>query len=56
MFLLYSIIKHVKGAVSITPLGEAKTYVNGKCISGPTFLHHVSGLEEVQVYVCWNRW
>ncbi|KAL8178214.1 UNVERIFIED_CONTAM: hypothetical protein K2H54_036693 [Gekko kuhli] len=36
----HCVIKHVEGAVSITPLGEAKTYVNGKCISGPTFLHH----------------
>ncbi|XP_054836324.1 kinesin-like protein KIF14 [Eublepharis macularius] len=36
----HCIIKHEEGAVSITPLGEAKTYVNGKCISGPTFLHH----------------
>ncbi|XP_077188891.1 kinesin-like protein KIF14 isoform X2 [Paroedura picta] len=36
----HCVIKHAEGAVSITPLGEAKTYVNGKCISGSTFLHH----------------
>ncbi|XP_061489913.1 kinesin-like protein KIF14 isoform X2 [Rhineura floridana] len=36
----HCVIKHVDGVVSITPLGEAKTYVNGKCVSGPTFLHH----------------
>nr|XP_056700704.1 kinesin-like protein KIF14 [Euleptes europaea] len=36
----HCVIKHMEGTVSITPLGEAKTYVNGKCISGPTFLHH----------------
>ncbi|XP_048354405.1 kinesin-like protein KIF14 isoform X2 [Sphaerodactylus townsendi] len=36
----HCVIKHMEGAVSITPLGEAKTYVNGQCISGPTFLHH----------------
>uniref|UniRef100_A0ABM5G927 Kinesin-like protein KIF14 isoform X1 n=1 Tax=Pogona vitticeps TaxID=103695 RepID=A0ABM5G927_9SAUR len=36
----HCIIKHTGGAVSVIPLGEAKTYVNGKCISGPTFLHH----------------
>ncbi|XP_060088328.1 kinesin-like protein KIF14 isoform X2 [Heteronotia binoei] len=36
----HCVIKHVEGAVSITPLGEAKTYINGKCISGPTLMHH----------------
>ncbi|XP_044288545.1 kinesin-like protein KIF14 [Varanus komodoensis] len=36
----HCIIRHVEGAVCTIPVGEAKTYVNGKCISGPTFLHH----------------
>ncbi|XP_062973508.1 kinesin-like protein KIF14 [Elgaria multicarinata webbii] len=36
----HCVIKQMDGAVSIIPLGEAKTYVNGKCISGPTFLRH----------------
>ncbi|XP_008113231.2 kinesin-like protein KIF14 isoform X1 [Anolis carolinensis] len=36
----HCIIKHVDGAVSIIPLEDAKTYVNGKCILGPTNLHH----------------
>lgn len=42
MCFIYSVIKHLDGVVRIIPLGEAKTYVNGKCISDPTFLHHVS--------------
>ncbi|XP_066480650.1 kinesin-like protein KIF14 [Tiliqua scincoides] len=36
----HCVIKHMDGVVSIIPLGEAKTYVNGKCILDPTFLHH----------------
>nr|XP_060630557.1 kinesin-like protein KIF14 [Anolis sagrei ordinatus] len=36
----HCIIKHVAGAVSIIPLEDAKTYVNGKCILGTTDLHH----------------
>ncbi|EMP40086.1 Kinesin-like protein KIF14 [Chelonia mydas] len=37
---MQSVIKNVDGRVSITPLGEAKTYVNGKHISEPTVMHH----------------
>ncbi|XP_045392048.1 kinesin-like protein KIF14 [Lemur catta] len=33
-------IKNFGGTVSITPVGEAKTYINGKCILEPTVLHH----------------
>ncbi|XP_067394403.1 kinesin-like protein KIF14 [Emydura macquarii macquarii] len=36
----HCVIKNVDGRVSITPLGEAKTYVNGKHISEPTIMHH----------------
>ncbi|NWX83880.1 KIF14 protein, partial [Nothoprocta pentlandii] len=36
----HCIIKNTDGQVSIIPLREAKTYVNGKHISGPTVLHH----------------
>ncbi|CAM5171552.1 unnamed protein product, partial [Natator depressus] len=36
----HCVIKNVDGRVSITPLGEAKTYVNGKHISEPTVMHH----------------
>uniref|UniRef100_A0A452IN94 Kinesin-like protein KIF14 n=1 Tax=Gopherus agassizii TaxID=38772 RepID=A0A452IN94_9SAUR len=36
----HCVIKNVDGRVSITPLGEAKTYVNGKHISEPTLMHH----------------
>ncbi|KAJ6658426.1 hypothetical protein lerEdw1_020130 [Lerista edwardsae] len=36
----HCVIKHLDNVVKIIPLGEAKTYVNGKCISDPTFLHH----------------
>lgn len=42
MFLVFSVIKNTDGKVSIIPLREAKTYVNGKCILDPTVLHHVS--------------
>ncbi|KAI1236616.1 hypothetical protein IHE44_0014869 [Lamprotornis superbus] len=35
-----SVIKNTVGKVSIIPLREAKTYVNGKCILDPTILHH----------------
>uniref|UniRef100_A0A8V5G2W2 Kinesin-like protein KIF14 n=1 Tax=Melopsittacus undulatus TaxID=13146 RepID=A0A8V5G2W2_MELUD len=36
----HCVIKNTTGKVSIIPLGEAKTYVNGKCILNPTVLHH----------------
>ncbi|XP_065531343.1 kinesin-like protein KIF14 [Lathamus discolor] len=36
----HCVIKNTIGKVSIIPLGEAKTYVNGKCILNPTVLHH----------------
>ncbi|NXQ09970.1 KIF14 protein, partial [Peucedramus taeniatus] len=36
----HCVIKNTFGKVSIIPLREAKTYVNGKCILDPTILHH----------------
>ncbi|NWS98904.1 KIF14 protein, partial [Mionectes macconnelli] len=36
----HCVIKNAVGKVSIIPLREAKTYVNGKCILDPTVLHH----------------
>uniref|UniRef100_A0A669Q3P4 Kinesin-like protein KIF14 n=1 Tax=Phasianus colchicus TaxID=9054 RepID=A0A669Q3P4_PHACC len=36
----HCVIKNTTGQVSIIPLREAKTYVNGKCIVNPTVLHH----------------
>ncbi|NXW84754.1 KIF14 protein, partial [Alopecoenas beccarii] len=36
----HCVIKNTDGKVSIIPLREAKTYVNGKCILDPTVLHH----------------
>ncbi|XP_074859060.1 kinesin-like protein KIF14 [Carettochelys insculpta] len=36
----HCVIKNVDGIVSIKPLGEAKTYVNGKHISESTVMHH----------------
>ncbi|NXI01913.1 KIF14 protein, partial [Pachycephala philippinensis] len=36
----HCVIKNTAGKVSIVPLREAKTYVNGKCILDPTVLHH----------------
>ncbi|NXG11793.1 KIF14 protein, partial [Sakesphorus luctuosus] len=36
----HCVIKNAVGTVSIIPLKEAKTYVNGKCILEPTVLHH----------------
>ncbi|XP_008501543.2 kinesin-like protein KIF14 [Calypte anna] len=36
----HCVIKNTFGKVSIIPLKEAKTYVNGKCILDPTVLHH----------------
>ncbi|XP_053515579.1 kinesin-like protein KIF14 [Artibeus jamaicensis] len=33
-------IRRVGGAVSLIPVGEAKTYVNGRLVSEPTELHH----------------
>ncbi|NXS86118.1 KIF14 protein, partial [Erpornis zantholeuca] len=36
----HCVIKNTAGKVSITPLREAKTYVNGKCVLDPTVLHH----------------
>ncbi|NXJ91533.1 KIF14 protein, partial [Corythaixoides concolor] len=36
----HCVIKNTVGKVSIIPLKEAKTYINGKCILDPTVLHH----------------
>uniref|UniRef100_A0A803XVT3 Kinesin-like protein KIF14 n=1 Tax=Meleagris gallopavo TaxID=9103 RepID=A0A803XVT3_MELGA len=36
----HCVIKNTTGQVSIIPLREAKTYVNGNCIVNPTVLHH----------------
>ncbi|XP_025974750.2 kinesin-like protein KIF14 isoform X2 [Dromaius novaehollandiae] len=36
----HCVIKNIDGKVSIFPLREAKTYVNGKHILDPTVLHH----------------
>ncbi|NXJ64243.1 KIF14 protein, partial [Rostratula benghalensis] len=36
----HCVIKNTVGEVSIIPLRDAKTYVNGKCILDPTVLHH----------------
>ncbi|CAK6442312.1 unnamed protein product [Pipistrellus nathusii] len=33
-------ISNVGGAVTIAPVGEARTYVNGRRVLGPTELHH----------------
>uniref|UniRef100_A0A8D0HSZ4 Kinesin-like protein KIF14 n=1 Tax=Sphenodon punctatus TaxID=8508 RepID=A0A8D0HSZ4_SPHPU len=38
----HCVIENFDGTVSITPLGEAKTYVNGMHASASTVLHHVS--------------
>lgn len=37
-----SVITNLKGMVSITPMENAKTFVNGNLISESTVLHHVS--------------
>ncbi|XP_046376200.2 kinesin-like protein KIF14 [Haliotis rufescens] len=36
----HCIINNVEGVISITPIGDAPTYVNGNLISEPTILHH----------------
>lgn len=37
-----SVITNARGTVSITPIKDAKTFVNGNLVSEPTVLHHVS--------------
>lgn len=39
---IFSIITNIQDTVSITPLENAKTFVNGLLISESTVLHHVS--------------
>lgn len=41
IFLL-SVITSIQGTVSIVPMENAKTFVNGNLISESTVLHHVS--------------
>lgn len=38
----HSTIRNVDSTVSIVPVGDAKTYVNGRHVLEPTVLHHVS--------------
>uniref|UniRef100_A0A8D1IF74 Kinesin-like protein KIF14 n=1 Tax=Sus scrofa TaxID=9823 RepID=A0A8D1IF74_PIG len=43
-------INNCDGTVTVTPAGEAKTYVNGKLISQPTVLHHLEAeIKEAQL-------
>ncbi len=39
---LFSILNNVGSIVSVTPMKDALTYVNGNLITEPTRLHHVS--------------
>ena len=41
-FFHCSVISNLESVVTITPIGDAPTYVNGNLISEPTVLHHVS--------------
>lgn len=41
-FSFFSVITSIQGAVSIVPMENAKTFVNGNLISESTVLHHVS--------------
>lgn len=45
LFLNCSIITNIQGTVSITPMENSKTFVNGNLISESTVLQHVSRLE-----------
>lgn len=40
--LIFSVISNVEGTVSIKPMLNAKTYLNGNIVSECTVLHHVS--------------
>lgn len=40
--VLPSVITNIQGTVSIVPMENAKTFVNGILISESTVLHHVS--------------
>ena len=45
MFLLdvvFSVINNMESVVTINPIGDAPTYVNGNLILEPSTLHHVS--------------
>lgn len=42
IFFLPSVITSIQGTVSIVPMENAKTFVNGNLISESTVLHHVS--------------
>lgn len=44
-FFFFSIITNIQGTVSITPMENAKTFVNGNLISESTVLQHVSRSE-----------
>ena len=41
-FVVFSVINNLESVVTITPIGDAPTYVNGNLILEPTILHHVS--------------
>lgn len=42
IFFIFSVITNIQNTVSVTPLENAKTFVNGVLISESTVLHHVS--------------
>ncbi|ESO86351.1 hypothetical protein LOTGIDRAFT_129274, partial [Lottia gigantea] len=42
--LYFSIINNVDSVVSITPIGDAPTYLNGEMITEPSILHHADRL------------
>lgn len=39
--VLFSVVSNVNGEVGITPMENAKTFVNGNLVSETTVLHHV---------------
>lgn len=49
---LLSVITSIQGTVSIVPMENAKTFVNGNLISESTVLHHVSWT--VCPFVLWS--
>lgn len=46
-FTSCSIINNEGSLVSVTPIGDAPTYVNGNLISEPAILHHVRMLSSL---------
>ena len=51
MSIYFSTLNNVADMISVTPIGDAPTYVNGELVTQPMILHHVSMTNHVSIFL-----